>query len=135
MLSQKKFTRELLHDCGLPLKNRASTPLPLHLKLHQDLGTPLTDVELYRSLVGKLNFLTHTRPDLCFAVQALSQFMQRPCSGHLDALIHTLSYVAQTAGQGILLKADNHLVLHAFSDSDWASCPTHDALFLAMFFN
>ncbi|XP_021770437.1 uncharacterized protein LOC110734580 [Chenopodium quinoa] len=82
LLSQKKFTRELIHDCCLPLKNRVVTPLPLGLKLQQ----------------------------------------QQPYTSHLQALIHTLSYVAQTEGQGILLKALPEISLHAFSDSDWASC-------------
>lgn len=72
ILSQKKFTRELLHDCGLPLKSRASTPLPLHLKLQHDLGTPLSDAEHYRSLVGKLNFLTHTHALICVLLFKLS---------------------------------------------------------------
>ncbi|XP_021732067.1 uncharacterized protein LOC110698858 [Chenopodium quinoa] len=120
LLSQKKFTKELTLNCGLPLKSRAVTPFPLGLKLQ--LGDPLPDAEQYRSLVGKLNFLTHTRHDLSFAVQSLSQFMQQTYSSHLQAPIHTLSYVANTEGQGILLRASDHISLHAFFDLDWASC-------------
>ncbi|XP_021760668.1 uncharacterized protein LOC110725509 [Chenopodium quinoa] len=119
LLSQKKFKRELIHDCNIPLKNRAVTPLPLGLKLQQEPGEPLLDAEVYRSHVGKLNFLIYTsRPDLSFVVQSLSQFMHHPYTSHLQALIHTLSYVAQTEVQGILLSALPKLYLHAFSDSD-----------------
>ena len=74
-------------------------------------------------MVGKLNFLTHTRPDLSFTVQTLSQFLQLPRTSHLQALSHTLAYVQGTLTQGILLKATEQLSLHAFSDSDWAACP------------
>lgn len=72
--------------------------------------------------MGKLNFLTHTRPDLSYTVQTLSQYMQHPTTAHFDALRHTLNYVASTSGQGILLLATDQLSLRAFSDSDWASC-------------
>lgn len=50
--------------------------------------------------------------------------MQAPSTLHSDALVHTLNYLHSTARQGILLKATDKLSLQAFSDSDWASCPT-----------
>ena len=73
LLSQQKFTRYLLRDCGFHLKQTASTPLPLNCKLLPDEGTLLDDLTVYRTLVRKLNFLTHTRPDLAFTVQTLSR--------------------------------------------------------------
>ncbi|CAO2825118.1 unnamed protein product [Amaranthus hypochondriacus] len=48
--------------------------------------------------------------------------MQAPTTAHFQALQHTLNYVHSTAGQGILLRATDHLSLQAFSDSDWGSC-------------
>lgn len=122
-LSQKKFTKELLADCPFDLTKPASTPLPLNVKLNTDDGDLLSDPETYRSLVGKLNFLTNTRPDLAFAVQSLSQFMQQPRTPHLVALLHTLRYVSHSVGQGILLNATSDIKLQAFTDSDWAACP------------
>ncbi|XP_056690301.1 uncharacterized mitochondrial protein AtMg00810-like [Spinacia oleracea] len=123
ILSQKKFTKELLSDCGFDITKKAITPLPVNVKLTLSDGELYSDTEKYRSLVGKLNFLTHTRPDLSFAVQLLSQFLQHPRVPHITALHHTLRYLAHTAGQGILLKALDSISLQAFSDSDWASCP------------
>ncbi|XP_019107123.2 uncharacterized mitochondrial protein AtMg00810-like [Beta vulgaris subsp. vulgaris] len=99
------------------------TLFPIHLKLSADIGEPLLDPPLYRCLVGKLNFLTHTRSDLSYTVQALSQFMHCPLTSHFHALHHALKYVAGTVGQGILLHATDHLKLQAFTDSDWRSCP------------
>lgn len=122
-LSQQKFTRELLKDCPFVLPRRASTPLPLNLKLTADSGTLFKDPELYRSYVGKLNYLTNTRPDLSYAVQVLSQFLQSPRIPHFEALLHTLQYVSTSPNNGILLCASDSLVLQAYSDSDWASCP------------
>ena len=89
VLSQKKFTTELLKDSGLSITKVTSTPLPLTCKLEPDKGDLLSDPTQYRTLVGKLNFLTHTRPDLSFAAQTLRQFMQQPRTSHLQALCHT----------------------------------------------
>ena len=123
ILSQKKFTRELIESCGFDTTKRAITPLPMTVKLSNTEGEFYSDTEKYRSLVGKLNFLTHTRPDLSYAVQTLSQFLKNPREHHVAALHHTLRYLAHTEGQGILLKASDAVSLQAFSDSDWASCP------------
>ncbi|XP_056688834.1 uncharacterized mitochondrial protein AtMg00810-like [Spinacia oleracea] len=123
VLTQKKFTKSLLADCGFDLTKFAVTPLPINTKLLAEEGSLYDKPELYRTLVGKLNFLTHTRPDLSFAVQLLSQFMHQPRDSHVAALTHVLRYVSHTAGQGILLQAADSLTLQAFSDSDWAACP------------
>ena len=74
-------------------------------------------------MVGKLNFLTNTRPDLAYTVQFLSQFMQNPRIPHALALQHTLNYVHTTSSQGIIIKGSDQLHLQAYSDSEWASCP------------
>ncbi|KAL8107739.1 hypothetical protein AgCh_024226 [Apium graveolens] len=98
--------------------NKVSTPFPLNLKLTASAGDLLHNSELYRSLVGKLNFVTNTRPDLAYAVQSRSQFMQQPHSSHLSALLHNLRYVAHTIGQGTLLLVVSNIKLQAFSDSE-----------------
>ena len=98
------------------------TPLPIHLKLSAFEGKLLDDPTPYKSIVGKLNFLTNTRPDLTYVVQTLSQYMQKPREPHWKALQHTLSYVDNTCGQGIYLKASNKITVQAFSDSDWGFC-------------
>ena len=75
-------------------------------------------------MVGKLNFLTNTRPDLSYTVQTLSQFLQQPRIPHLQALLHTLAYIQGSSSQGILLQGAQQLSLQAYSDSDWAACPS-----------
>lgn len=121
-MSQANFTRELLQEANIDTTKSVVTPLPLNLKLRADEGELFSDPEKYRSLVGKLNFLTNTRPDLAFTVQHLSQFLQNPRVPHFQALNHTLQYVASTAGLGITLHATDQLVLQAFTDSDWGAC-------------
>ena len=122
-LTQRKFTQDLLKDSGHLYAKSTATPLPINCKLTPDIGVPLEDPTSYRTYLGKLNFLSNTRPDISFAVQTLSQFMQKPTSSHMAALDHLLRYIFGTAGQGILLRGADFLQLTAYSDSDWASCP------------
>ena len=122
-LSQAKFTKDLLKESKHQTFKPVVTPLPHNLKLTTDQGELYDDPSYYRTMVGKLNFLTNTRPDLAFTVQYLSQFMQNPRIPHASALQHTLNYVHTTASQGIIIRGSAQLKLQAYSDSDWASCP------------
>ena len=98
VLTQRKFTNELLHDSGIHSFKKVVTPLSLNLKL-QSGSSPLYHNPIhYTSLVGKLNFLTHTRLDLSFTMKTLSQDMQNPTDLHFQAFLYTLNYVASTSG-------------------------------------
>ena len=83
----------MLRDSGFSTFKPVVTPLPLNLKLRKANSPPLPNPQLYPTLVGKLNFLIHTRPDLAYTIQTLSQYMQAPTEAHFEALQHTLNYV------------------------------------------
>ena len=76
LVHQNKFTKELLLESGFNNFKKVVTPLPAQLILSTTEGELLQDPTPYRSLVGKLNFLTSTRPDLSYTIQTLSQYMQ-----------------------------------------------------------
>ena len=92
------------------------------VKLNDKDGYPLPDPSTYRTLVGKLLYLTITRPDLSFAAQALSQFSHSPRSTHYTALMRVLRYIKLCPGQGLFFPAQNNSKLTSYCDSDWASC-------------
>lgn len=85
-------------------------------------GDPLEDVTQYRRLVGRLLYLTLSRPDIMFAVHKLSQYVSQPRTTHLKAAHHLLRYIKSTPGQGIFFPTNSTCQLRAFSDSDWAAC-------------
>lgn len=95
-------------------------PLPLNFLMIKEYWILIlrASIVFYESLI-----LTHTRPNLCYIVQNLSQFMQSPSEPHLQALYHTLNYLHFIAGHSILLQDTSQLTLQATSDSRWASCP------------
>lgn len=121
VLSQRKYAHELLQD--FDCKGSAICPLPSNRKLLLGQGEMLASPEIYRKLVGKLNLLVHTRPDLAFAVQHLSQFMSDPRVPHLEVAFHVLKYIKVDPNQGLLMNNDKDFTLKAYCNSDWASCP------------
>lgn len=88
-----------------------------NLKLLED-GAFYADLCQYRCLVGKLNFLTYTKPDISFVVQTLNQILHVLKTHHFHALQHLLSYIVRTVGQGILLQASRQIALQGYSDSN-----------------
>ena len=84
ILTQQKYTKDLLKSSGITKFKNAVTPLPLNMKFNNVNGEKLQDATLYRSLLGKLNILTNTRPNLSFSVQTMSQFMQDPKNTHWE---------------------------------------------------
>lgn len=98
-------------------------PMQQNLTLSKELGSPLLDGAAYRRLIGRLVYLTITRANINFAVQKLSQFMQRSSNLHLRAAHQVLRYLKRSPGQGILFSSSSSLLLCAYCDSDWAACP------------
>ncbi|XP_019251262.1 PREDICTED: uncharacterized protein LOC109230193 [Nicotiana attenuata] len=123
VINQYKYTRDLFQEFHcLDVKN-VLTPLDPHAKLTSEVGDPLPDPSLYRRLIGKLNFLQHTRPDISFSVQHLSQFLVSLKVPHMLDALHVLRYLFNAPSQGILLNNTADFSLQAYSDSDWAACP------------
>jgi hypothetical protein len=84
-ISQRKYCLDLLKDSGLLGTKPATTPLDPSIKLHNDDGKAYEDISSYRRLIGKLLYLTNTRPDIAYATQQLSQFLYKPTITHYNA--------------------------------------------------
>ncbi|XP_019251363.1 PREDICTED: uncharacterized protein LOC109230305 [Nicotiana attenuata] len=120
---ERKFTQNLLKEFDCIGCATVTSPLDPTIKLKADKGTPLSDPVHYRKLVGKLNFLTGTRPDIAYSVQNLSQYMENPRDTRLRAAVHVLRYLKGSLSLGIFLSNSRDYRVRAFCDSDWAACP------------
>jgi hypothetical protein len=124
MLNQRNYTLELLSDTGMLAAKPSLTPYDLSLKLHCTESEYFDDVTQYRRLVGRLIYLTTTRPDIAFAVQQLSQHVSKPRHVHYKAATRILQYLKSCPAQGLFYPSNSKICLSGFADSDWATCPT-----------
>ncbi|GKA61107.1 ribonuclease H-like domain-containing protein [Tanacetum coccineum] len=122
-LSQQKYASELLERAGMLTCNPCRTPVDTDSKLSAD-GDPVSDPTLYRSLAGALQYLTFTRPDISYAVQQVCLYMHDPREPHFSALKRILRYIRGTMPYGLQLFSSTTSSLVAYSDADWAGCPT-----------
>ncbi|XP_061371759.1 uncharacterized mitochondrial protein AtMg00810-like [Gastrolobium bilobum] len=122
-ICQRQYALQILKDSGYLGCKPRSTPMDVGLKLSLNSGELIPDPAIYRRLIGRLIYLTITRPDLSYAVNHLSQFMASPRLPHLQAAYRLLGYLKQTIGQGLFFSSSSHIHLNAFCDSDWATCP------------
>lgn len=86
-------------------------------------GILLDDPTSYRQIVGALQYLTFTRPDIMYAVQQVCQFMHSPRDTHLQAVKRILRYLKATIDFGISFILTSSSTLAGYVDSDWAGCP------------
>ena len=82
------------------------------------MGEAAPDPSLYRRIICKLLYLTLTRPNICYSMYKLSQFMSSPQIPHLQAAYKILKYLKKTPGQGLFLSATSKLKLKAYCDAD-----------------
>uniref|UniRef100_A0A2N9HKR1 Reverse transcriptase Ty1/copia-type domain-containing protein n=1 Tax=Fagus sylvatica TaxID=28930 RepID=A0A2N9HKR1_FAGSY len=121
-LSQQKYARDLLARSSMTGCNPIGTPLAPKHNLRRD-DPIIVDATNYRSIVGALQYITLTRPDLTHAVNLVCQFMHQPGASHFQAVKRILRYLQGTLDYGLRLLSRSSLSLYGFSDADWAGCP------------
>jgi hypothetical protein len=123
ILSQQRYILDLLRKSNMLEAKPVKTPMSAAHALTLLSDDTLTDLSPYRSLVGALQYLSLTRPDISFAVNKISQFMHRPTSLHLQAVKRILQYLKFTISYGLLLRRSTSRTLQAYFNADWVGCP------------
>ncbi|KAL5777605.1 hypothetical protein ACOSP7_010531 [Xanthoceras sorbifolium] len=123
-VNQRKYVLDLLGETGLLGCKPADTPIEPNLKLQTVKAEEVRNREQYQRLVGRLIYLSHTRPDIAFAVSMVSQFMHSPGQEHFDAVYRILRYLKGSPGKGLIFKKYGHLQVEAYTDADWAGSIT-----------
>lgn len=119
-ISQQKYALDLLNEIGMLGCKPVDTPKANH-ELCDALQGIVVDKNSYQRLVGRLIYLSHTRPDIAFAINVVSQFMHNPREMHLKAVYRILHYLKGTVGRGILFKKARNIniTLEAYTDADY----------------
>ncbi|KAI3680197.1 hypothetical protein L2E82_50582 [Cichorium intybus] len=120
-LTQSKYANDILTRAGLLDSKPVSTPLATHETFTTD-GTLFHDATLYRSLVGALQYLTITRPDISYSVNQASQHLHAPTDAHFQSVKRILRYVKGTITFGLTFRQPQTQTILGYSDADWARC-------------
>lgn len=123
-MSQERYAQDVLSRSGMDKAKSVDTPLSTSEKLSLADGNLLgpDDATNYRSVVGALQYLTLTRPDICFAVNKVCQFLHAPTTSHWSAVKRIVRYIRGTIDTGLQIRKSPSMMISAFSDADWAGC-------------
>ncbi|GJX13713.1 ribonuclease H-like domain-containing protein, partial [Tanacetum coccineum] len=124
-LSQRKYCLAFLSEFGLLACKPSATLLEQNLTITNEpteVDKVLDNITEYQKLIGKLIYLTHTRPDISYYVHCLSQFMHKPLRSHLKIALKVLRYLKGNPGRGVHIVKQPKTSLEAFVDADWAKC-------------
>ncbi|BFG20722.1 hypothetical protein CerSpe_069960 [Prunus speciosa] len=123
-LSQRKYVLDLLTETGMLDCKPADTPIEQNHKLGMYPNQVPTDKERYQRLVGRLIYLSHTRPDIAYAVSMVSQFMHQPSEAHMNAVTRIMRYLKAAPAKGLIFSKHTHMDPEGYTDADWAGSIT-----------
>jgi hypothetical protein len=118
-LNQGKYAVEILKRFDMLEFKAMNTPIETKLKLLVDTSSELVDATLYKQIIGSLMYLTNTGPDICFAVNTLSQYLVEPRRVHLVDAKHVMRYLKGTLEYGLCYTGDHDFRLYGYTDLDW----------------
>lgn len=115
-ISQRRYILDLLPETRMIGCKPSDTPVDVGKKT-EDEGNPV-EIDGYQRLVGKLIYLSHTRPDIVFVVSLASQHMHSPQESHLEAVYKILRYLKDSPGKGLFFKKSERKEIEIFTDAD-----------------
>lgn len=119
ILSQTKYAYDLLTKAGMIDCRPCASPSSLKPVVSSEPDSSFSHPEFYRTLVGSLQYLTLTRPDISYSVNTVCQRMHNAMDSDFTAVKRILRYIKGTLNQGLSFSKDS-LHLSAFTDADWA---------------
>lgn len=120
-LKQAVYVRKILEKAGMTECNPTKYPMDLKEKITKDEEGRPVDPTQYKSMVGGLRYLVHTRSNIAYFVGIVSILMEKPTMIHQNAMIRILRYVKGTLDFGLVyIKKGGNNILTGSSDSDLA---------------
>lgn len=120
-LRQTAYAKSLVEKAGLSDCNSVKYPMEVKLHIRKDEKGKVVDSTKFKSLVGGLRYLVHTRPNIAITVRIVSKFMERPTELHLNSVKRILRYIKGTLELGLVYTKDTgNYIISGYSDSDLA---------------
>lgn len=123
-ISQRKCALDLLAKTGMTACKPIDTPINVNHCFIVVMGERLINASRYQRLVGRLIYLTITRPDIAFAVSVVNQFMHAPTTVYLEVVYRILRYLKHNPGAGLLYSHRSHLHIEGYIDTNLVSSLT-----------
>eukprot|EP00253_Pinus_taeda_P018996 PITA_18996 len=124
-VSQGKYANEILRRFHMDKFKPMQTPLTGNWRKEDATSREVVEATMYWQLVGSLMYLMNTQPDLCYAVNQLSQAMVQPTKLFWKETKHVLRYLRGTSQYGLWYKQSEGVKLQGFTDVDWAGSPSY----------
>jgi hypothetical protein len=119
---QAKYTKDIVRKFKMEDSKAMVTPMSTTTALDADEEGEHMEQKEYRCMIGSLLYLTTTRSDIQFSVCLCTCFQASPRTSHRQAIKHIFRYLRHTPNFGLWYSASFSLVLHGFSDADFAGC-------------
>jgi hypothetical protein len=117
-VSQSSYAKDILERFKMESCNLISTPVENGLELRKSkVGN--VDPTYFKSLVGRLRYLTCTRPYILYGVGLISRYMETPDQSHLNVAKRIHHYIKGTINEGMFYSSSKNFNLVGYSDSDW----------------
>eukprot|EP00253_Pinus_taeda_P025913 PITA_25913 len=134
-LSQGKYANEILRRFHMEKCKPMQTPLAGNWRKEDATSGEVVEATVYRRLVGSLMYLVNTRPDLCYAVNQLSQVMVQLTKLFWKAAKHVFRYLRGTSQYGLWYRWSKGVKLQGFKDTAWVGSPSDRKSTLGEIFN
>ncbi|XP_061359256.1 secreted RxLR effector protein 161-like [Gastrolobium bilobum] len=118
-LGELKYFLDLLAEVGMLDCKPVDTPIVQNHRLADYPDQVQPNKERYQRLVGKLTYLSHTRPDLAYTVSVISQFKHAPSEDHMNAVERILRYLKGAPGRELWFRKGPNLEIVGYTDADW----------------
>ena len=134
-VSQGKYANEILRRFHMEKCKPMQTPLAGNWRKEVATSREVVGATMYKNLVGSLMYLMNTCPDLCYALNHLSQVMVQHTNMYWKAEKHVLRYLRGTSQYGLWYRQTKGVKLQGFTDADWVGSPSDQKSTLGGIFN
>lgn len=116
--NQKEFPIRNLGNCNVQNLKATDTPMLANVELVSK-EPPINNPLEYRRIVGSIQYITLTRPDVQLAVNRLSQFMSTPRQVHWTTMMRVLRYLSGTQTYGVVIQQEQDFRVTTYCDANW----------------